>query len=305
MPNTIQYATIFQKELVKSFVRDALTGWMDENTNLAIYHGGAEIKIPSITMQGLGDYDRAGGKGAPEGDVNFSYETLKMKKDRARGFTLDEMDVDETNFSLTMGMVMGEFQRTRVVPEVDAYRLSTAATLAGAERQRTYTPAEASVLKELTNDLLDVRAKVGYTAPIVIHICSSAYKMLIGSEKLTRQLNVGEFKHGEISQQVRTLDGTPMIVTPDALMQTKFDYKDGKTPSQEDGGFEKASDAKAINWLIIARACPIAPCKQDAVRTFDPSTYQKARAWHSDYRKYHDLWIPKHKLDGVFANLGA
>ena len=29
MPNTIQYATIFQKELDKSFVRDALTGWMD------------------------------------------------------------------------------------------------------------------------------------------------------------------------------------------------------------------------------------------------------------------------------------
>lgn len=305
MPNTIQYATIFQQELDKAFVREALTGWMDANTQNAKYKGGAEIKIPSITLQGLGNYDRTGGTGAPEGDITLTYETVKMTQDRGRGFTLDEMDVDETNFAATMGNVMGEFQRTQVVPEVDAYRLSTAAKLAATEHSRTYTPAAASILTELTNDLLDVQMKIGPGQPVVIHISASAYKLLINNEKWARQLMVGDFKKGEVSQQVRMLDSAPLIVTPDDLMQTKFDFKDGRSSEQEAGGFAKNAGAKQINWLILGRGCPIAPCKQDAVRVFDPNTYQKARAWHADYRKYHDLWIPGHKLAGVFANIGA
>lgn len=121
--NTIETATIIQSELDKAAVEQATSGWMEVNEKLVKYTGGAEVKIPSLDMDGMADYDRT--NGFVQGSVNFQYETKKMTQDRGRSFSFDENDVDETNFVLTASTVMGEFQRTKVVPEIDAYRYST------------------------------------------------------------------------------------------------------------------------------------------------------------------------------------
>ena len=120
--NTIETATIIQTELDKAAVEQATSGWMELNDKLVKYNGGSEVKIPSLTMDGLADYDRK--NGFTEGSVDFKYQTKTMTQDRGRSFSFDENDVDETNFALTASTVMGEFQRTKVLPEIDAYRYS-------------------------------------------------------------------------------------------------------------------------------------------------------------------------------------
>ena len=59
--NTLATATLFQATLDKVAVHDAVTGWMDANAGQVIYNGGAEVKIPKMSVQGLGDYDRDNG----------------------------------------------------------------------------------------------------------------------------------------------------------------------------------------------------------------------------------------------------
>ena len=59
--NTLATATLFQKTLDKAAVREAVTGWMDGNAGQVKYSGGAEIKIPKMSVQGLADYDRDNG----------------------------------------------------------------------------------------------------------------------------------------------------------------------------------------------------------------------------------------------------
>lgn len=120
--NTLATATLFQNTLDKAAVREAVTGWMDGNAGQVKYSGGAEIKIPKMSVQGLADYDRD--NGYQQGGVTLEYETRKMTQDRGRMFQLDPMDVDENNFVTTAAAVMGEFQRTFVIPEIDAYRIS-------------------------------------------------------------------------------------------------------------------------------------------------------------------------------------
>ena len=39
------------------------------------------------------------------------------------------------------------------------------------------------------------------------------------------------------------------------------------------------------------------------MRIFDPETFQKKRAWATDYRKYHDLWVPDNKLTAMWVNI--
>lgn len=94
--NTIETATIIQSELDKAAVEQATSGWMEVNEKLVKYTGGAEVKIPSLDMDGMADYDRT--NGFVQGSVNFQYETKKMTQDRGRSFSFDENDVDETNF---------------------------------------------------------------------------------------------------------------------------------------------------------------------------------------------------------------
>ena len=124
--NTLQTAVLFQQQLDQIAVRDAVTGWMDANAGKVKYNGGAEVKIPKLSVQGMGDYDRD--EGYAQGSVTLEYQTRTMTQDRGRKFQLDAMDVDETNFVATAAAVMAEFQRDYVIPEIDAYRLSNIAT---------------------------------------------------------------------------------------------------------------------------------------------------------------------------------
>lgn len=114
--NTIQTAAVIQSELDKAAVEQATSGWMEVNSSLVKYNGGSEVKIPKLSMDGLADYDRQNGFVA--GGVNFEYQTRTMTQDRGRSFSFDENAVDETNFALTAATVMGEFQRTKVIPEI-------------------------------------------------------------------------------------------------------------------------------------------------------------------------------------------
>ncbi len=56
--NTLATAALFQKTLDEAAVREATTGWMEANAGQVIYNGGAEVKIPKMTLQGMANYDR-------------------------------------------------------------------------------------------------------------------------------------------------------------------------------------------------------------------------------------------------------
>lgn len=120
MPNNIEMATLFQTQLDRQITQDATSNFLEANAGQVIYHGGDTVKIPKIDMDGLADYSRT--TGYTQGGVTLSYETFKMTQDRGRSFNIDAMDVDESNFLVTAGNVMGEFQRTKVIPEIDLYR---------------------------------------------------------------------------------------------------------------------------------------------------------------------------------------
>lgn len=302
--NNIETASIIQSELDKAAVEQASSGWMELNEKLVKYTGGAEVKIPSLDMDGLADYDRK--NGFVGGDVDFKYQTKTMTMDRGRAFSFDENDVDETNFALTAATVMGEFQRTKVIPEIDAYRYSKIAACCITNKRASggYIPAEETILQKLYYDVAAVQEVVGENTPLVITIDRMAAAILSMSEKLSKRLDVTDFKQGDVTLKVKSLDGMhPLIPVGSDRLKTAYLFKDGKTSGQESGGFAPAESSKSINWLITPRVAPMAVSKTDKTRIFDPETNQKARAWAMDYRKFHDLWVTDQKIAGCFANI--
>jgi len=110
--------------------------------------------------------------------------------------------------------------------------------------------------------------------------------------RIFKKLDVTDFKKGDITTKVKSIDEIPILTVPSKRMQTEFMFKTGKD-GQKEGGFEKTAAAKQINWIICARNVPIAVSKTDKLRIFDPDTHQKADAWKIDYRKYHEIWVAK------------
>jgi hypothetical protein len=125
--NSIDYAAIFNRVLDEKFYIMPRTAWM-ENTNPGIeWTGGKEIKIPYISMNGLGTMN---GYKAPDGDLTLGYETKHLQWYRGRNFAIGRYDVDETNLTLTVGNALKVFLAEHVVPEIDRLRIAKLAQAA-------------------------------------------------------------------------------------------------------------------------------------------------------------------------------
>lgn len=299
--NTLATATLFMQQLDLVAVQTALTGWMDANAGQVKYSGGAEVKIPKMSLQGMANYDRE--KGYTQGAVTLEYETRKMTQDRGRLFTLDAMDVDETNFIATASSVMGEFTRQYVVPEIDAYRLSKLIATAIKKDEKVvygYTPAESTILKEVKKGIAAIR-DTGYNGELVIHMTGTAKLEL--EMALAGKINSVTFAQAGINTMVPSVDQCPIIETPQNRMYSAITLYDGKTSGQEDGGFIKGTTALEANFIILPRITPIGITKQDVMRIFDPLTNQKANGWQMDYRRFHDLWTLDNKENSIYVNI--
>ncbi len=298
--NTIAYAEVLQTALDKKAVTTLTSGFMDANAGQVIYNGGKYIKIPKISLTGLMDYDRDDGYG--KGSVTLEYAQKEMTMDRGTGFLLDAMDVNESNFIASASTAAGEFQRTQVVPEVDAYRYSRIASLT-AENETSYTPDAGTVFEALVDDIAAVRDLVGENEEIVVSINSRVKSQLEKLKDFQRFVEVSEFSSGEIKTKVKAVNGAALMPVPSARMKDAYIFADGKTEGQTRGGFKAAEDARQINWIVMPKRAPIAVCKQDKMKIFSPDTYQKADAWFIGYRKYHDLWIKDSMLETIKSNV--
>ncbi len=294
--NTIEAAKIFQTALDQQVLEGATSGWMEENAGQVKYSGGNEVKIPKISLSGLGDYDRD--SGYTQGAVTFSYETKTMTMDRGRKFLLDKMDVDETDFVASATTVMGEFQRTQVIPEVDAYRYSRIYALAKDKYGKTYTPAASTILSTLSEDITAVQDEAG-SADLVIVMARPVYDMFCNNDKISKLINAGDFKQGELKLMIKMFNGIPIIPVPSARMKTAYTFNDGKSGGQEAGGFTPTAKATQINWIICPKSAPIAVSKTDNFKIFDPEVNQTADAWLVELRKFHDLWIKDNVLPSI------
>ncbi len=303
MANTIATAILIQQNLDKAAMQQALTGWMEGNAGQVKYKGGREVKIPKLDMDGLGDYDR--NNGFVGGSIVFEYETRTMTHDRGRSFSFDELTVDETGFAVTAATVMGEFQRLKVVPEIDATRISTLATIAmgvegDSQVEYGYTPTKTTVVDKIKVGIQKIR-KAGFTGNLICYVTYDVQALV--SQYYGEKLSAATFAVNGVDTRVPAIDGVPLVPVIDECMVTKLKFNDGKSSGQTAGGFIKDVKGLDINFEIIAMEAPIAVQKTDNMRIFSPEVNQDARAWKMDYRKFHDVWVLDNKQKGLYVNV--
>ncbi len=298
--NNDAFATKFTGELDKIITEKSSVGFMTDNAFRAKFVGAKTVKIPSISMQGLGDYDRE--TGFIKGAVNVANTAYTMQQDRARTFTIDREDMDETGIASLAGSVMSEFVRTKVVPETDAYVLSKLGSLA-ATRGQLISGFDTAKPYEMFNTLLDnVQAEVGLDEELVCFIDRYMWTALRKSDEFSKVIEVGRFRQGEINLEVNKIDNVTIIPVSNSRMMTSFEFLSGKD-GDETGGYKASDNSKGIYMLMLPKSAASLVKKSEKIRIFTPSENLTADAYKFDYRLYYDVFVKNSYVSSVWAAL--
>ncbi|MGN0171547.1 MAG: hypothetical protein ACI39E_02035 [Acutalibacteraceae bacterium] len=287
--NSLEFRSNMSSELDKAIAQGATVGFLEDNVLKAKFVGAKTVLIPEMDMSGLGDYDRD--NGFVQGAISITSDPFTLAQDRARTFQLDREDNDETGIADLAGQVLGEFVRTRVVPEVDAYCLSKIGGYAASERQTVTGTPETEAYSMFSQALGEIQDEIGYDEKLVCFADGAFLRALQSSPEISRQIVVSDFKKGAVNLRVKTLDDVALLPVPASRMKTAYTFLSGGEENGQDGGFEPTAEAKSIGFILMPKRAASLVKKSETIRTFSPEQNIKADAWKFDYRLYYDVFL--------------
>ena len=287
MANSIALASQFVPLLDEVYKLSSLTSKLDGNPDLVRQGANAnELIIPKMSMQGLGDYSR--NSGYVNGDVTLTNETVSCNYDRGRMFAVDYMDNLETA-GIAFGRLASEFIRTKVVPELDAFRFATYAGTSGISK-------------------IAAGATLSDGAGVVAALRAATNKMDEDEVPYEdRHLFITPTLHGMVQDMDTTKSREVMsrfasvTLVPQTRFYTAIDLKSGGT-SEEAGGYEKASAGLEINFMVIHKPALIQFEKHVAPKIITPEVNQTADSYKFGYRNVGIADVYENKVAGIYLH---
>lgn len=277
----VGYATV----LDKAFEAKSVVSFFEKNNLGVSFVGRKSVIIPDVTFYGMVDYNRA--TGFVDADMVFDGKPYELKMDRGRSIGIDRMDLDETGIADLAGKIMGEYVRTKVVPECDAYSLAKLAKIAETNGNNTGWDATKpfEIFYKMANGVYN---KAGFDEELVCFVSGSALAALESSDEHKKIMNVTN-SNGSIDTRIRKINGITLILVPDDRMKTAFTFSNSEDPRQ--GGFEVDDLAKNLDMMMLPKKAATLVKKTEKVRVFTPDENQTKDAYKFDYRIYYDIIV--------------
>ena len=286
MANSIALAKVYTNLLDEVYQQSALTAVLESDATLARQGANAnEIIIPKLSMDGLADYSRNGGY--VDGDVQLTWETVKFNYERGRAFTVDDMDNEESQ-NIAFGRLAGEFIRTKVVPELDAFRFATYASTVGAGTAEGALATGADVINAL---------RTATSAMDEAEVPMEDRHLFITPTLLGLVQDMDTTKSREVLSRFASI--TPV---PQTRFYSAIELLDGKTGGEEKGGFKKASGAVELNFEIIHKPATLQFTKHAVPKIIAPAQNPDADAWKYGYRNYGLCDVYENKTAGIYVH---
>ncbi len=294
MTNTIQHASKYANELDKMIVQESKTGFLADGKFKARFTGAKTVNMPQIDFDGLGDYSRK--DGYSKGGTNFTYTAYELNQERSKQLIIDAQDADEMGVSSLVGKMVGEYTRTKVNPEIDAYVLSKLYNVAN-EKNHVDTYDSTAVVETMLECINKAEAASGYTnEKMVAFVDPVMYAALMTSDKLQHSITVNEFEQGAVNVKVKELNGCAIIPVAADRMRTEYSFNDT--------GFAASADAGYIKAIVMPKGAASLVKKVDKVDIYTPDMVQDMDAYKINFRLYYDLFVTENKKDLVFAISG-
>lgn len=266
-----------------------------------------KFKIAKIDVDGLADYSRNGGFTA--GNLDLSWEEHAYTIDRGRALQVDALDDMET-FGMAFGRLAGEFQRRRVIPELDAYRFAKYYQEAGTKVALTVTAG--AILKFIDEADAQMDDEEVPENDRILFVNPQVFKLMINDPAIVKHISIEGGSDKTVNKMFYYYDTHLIIKVPSARFYTAVTLYDGTTSGQEKGGYIPAAGASVIGMLMIQKNSIIqvakrlisrhwAPTKAEADASGADGVNPSADAWKFDFRNYHDAWALEEKIAGIYA----
>lgn len=285
--NSIQLFKKYIAKLDEVYKSASKTAVLDGDAELV--RAGAntnEIVVPKLSMDGLADYSR--NSGYVKGDVSLTYETVQFNYDRGRKFDVDAMDNEETA-GIAFGKLSSEFIRSRVVPEMDAFRFATYAGISGISKATaaTYTTGEQwltalqAAQTKMDDDEVPEEGRILFITPAGFNAVN----------------NVDTTKSKEVLASF-----SQIVKVPQSRFYTAIELADGSTSGEEAGGYSKAATGKDINFMVIHKPALLQYPKHTVNKIITPEANQDSDGWLFFYRAYGLADVYENKVAGIYLS---
>lgn len=284
MANAITLRKQYSTLLDEVYKLTSLTAVLDGPNDLVQEGANAnEILIPKMSMQGLANYNKQTGYVA--GDVTLEYETKKCTYDRGRMFTIDAMDNIESA-GIAFGRLSGEFLRTQVVPELDAWRLASYAQVSGVTTVKANLSDGKTALAALRTARSDIENAEANLATCYLFINPTVFGMI---EDL------------DTTASKKAIEGFAGIIkVPKGRFYSKIDLT-----ANGAGGYAKNTAGLDMNFLIVDKQAAIQFQKHTVSKIITPEANQDADAWKFGYRTVGIAECKDNKKDGIYVHTVA
>lgn len=295
MAQSIALAQKFQPILDEVYKAASLTARMDSATKPVDFAGANVVKVFKTNPIGLGTYSRV--SGYPAGQVVGAWETMTLSVERGRAFVIDRMD-DEETLGMAFGTLVGEFIRTQVAPELDAYRFAKYAGTSGIQTVAGATLDANSILTAIDAAKLALDQNEVPREGRLLYISDACLNLLEG--KVSRFLA----NENAVDRTVNRYDGMDVIMVPQTRFYTEVTLDAGA--SVDAGGYSKTSSTgKDVNFMIIHPSSVLQVTKHAALKVFTPDDNQTSDGYLVQYRIYHDAFVYDNKVKGIYLHKKA
>ena len=288
-------ATKYLSVLDEIYVRESLTAILEKPG--VKFDGTKTVKLPKISMDGAGDYDRD--EGYAQGSVSVSYENHVLEFDRGRKFRIDVVDDDEAAFELFRTAVT-EYVRTKEIPETDAIRFSRLCKYAGKVIESDTFESPVALYDDAEQYLTDAEVTGGN---LIMYCSAEFYKALKNDPKIQRRMNSETL----IKRKITSIDEvTEIIVVPKNRFYDVIELLDGRADNAKAGGYKVTpSVSKEINFILFPKPSPEAITKRKNTKVITPEVNQSADAYDVMYRAFHDLIVAENKRKAIYVHKKA
>lgn len=279
--NNIEYAQIYLSAMDLIYQKEALTRDIEGNDSQIMPAGYGEFKVAKVSVDGLGDFTR--NVGYSKGSGKFSWETIKMQKERSLELRVDRLENGEA-LDKAFSAMCSEFERTRVIPEIDAARV---ANIYGYEGIKTIAE-KITTAEEIIKAL---RAAANYMDNKEVSAENRVLWINTNLLSLVEDMNTYQSK--------AVLNKFSVIKPfPERRFYTDITLNDGK----ENFGYVPSTGAHIGNFICFQKDAVVAKTAQ-FMKYFTPDEDQTADDHVMQYRNNSLFaYIFENKLDGVYGS---
>jgi hypothetical protein len=200
---------------------------------------------------------------------------------------------DEETLGMAFGTLASEFVRTKEVPELDAYRFAVMASTSGIS-------SASAAIQVGTSDcvsLIDTAEEVMGDNEVpeegrILYVSETFYHGI--KAKIVRYLA----NENGVQREVETFNGMPVVRVPKGRFNTAVTLNNGSSAF----GFTPTAGGHPINFLIVHPSAVLPIVKHEVPRIWTPSQNILADSYKFDLRIYHDMFVLKNKVKGIYCH---